>query len=68
MSAKFGERYLCRGCNVLGHHECNILCPRCYDDFLAVVELYQRAVREHPNARRYTMPEFFLRLYKARTR
>ncbi len=64
MGSRLGERYLCRGCNVLGHHEFRLLCPTCYDDFLKVVALYQRIVRERPGARRYTMPELFAALYK----
>jgi len=64
MSAKFGERFLCRGCNVLGHHECRLLCPNCYEDFLKVSDLYQTIVREQPKARRFTMPQLFAALYK----
>jgi hypothetical protein len=64
MTARFGERFLCRGCNVLGHHECRILCPTCYEDFLKVVELYQRIVRERPKTRQYTMPQLFAVLYQ----
>jgi hypothetical protein len=64
MSAKFGERYLCRGCNVLGRHDLRLLCPTCYDDFLKVADLYQKIVRERPKTRHYTMPQLFAALYQ----
>lgn len=64
MGSRFGERYLCRGCNVLGHHDHRAICPRCYDDFLKVVELYQEIMRNVPEARRLTMPQTFAAMYK----
>lgn len=64
MSTRAIERYICRGCSTFGTQEFRLLCPQCYADFLEVVELYQKVVREHPKARAFTMPELFRRLAK----
>jgi len=59
------DRFLCKGCNVVAHHELRMMCDTCHEDYMHILDLYNVIVRQYPRYKTLTPHELFVRMYQA---
>ena len=59
------DRFLCKGCNVVAHHDARQLCDKCHEDYMKILDLYNVIVRKYPRYKTMTPSEVCIRMYQA---